>query len=155
MSSSTLRDTADRLYAAARGCLVRDGYVASQHFMVSADGNVSSVAFAGLPENSDVAKALIVQALKQLAPSVFAVATVHEVWMAFGEYERQNARVSQRTDRQEALLVIVQSRDGIWTLMSPFRRDANNNHPLPPDPVTASWTPSGSDSLSGNFVQFY
>ena len=32
---------------------------------------------------------------------------------------------------------------------------ANNNQPLPPDPVTASWAPSGSDSLSGNFVQFY
>lgn len=125
--------------------------------MVNADGNVSPVTFAGLPENSDTAKALIVQALKQLAPSVFAIATVHEVWMAFGEDERQNtnARVSQRADRQEAILVIVQSRDGTWTLMAPFKRNSDNNHPLPPEPVTASWTPSGSESIAGNFVEFY
>lgn len=152
MTSSTLRTIADGLYAVARDCLANDGYVAPQHFMVSGNGGLAPITFVRLPEDTDEAKALIADALKQLAPRVSAIATVHETWMAFGKDEER--RVSERADRGEAILVIVQSRNGTWTLISPFKRD-ETGRPLRPEDLTAEWIPLGSHKISGSLFELY
>ena len=149
MTSPTLRATAHTLYAVARDCLVTHGYIIPRHLIVNRNGDSSPLALAELPENIDVTQARIVDTLEQLAPRVFAIATVQETWVALGD--DGEPRVSELADCQEAILVTVQSRDcGTRTLVAPFKRD-DRGQPLPPENATNEWISSGFEHL----LQFY
>ena len=133
--------TKDELYALAtsiyehvKNDLARDGDVPTTHILHQWDGKRMCIV-----ESSDVDKDEMIAGLKLLAPAFKAVASFYEVWAA---PVREGVRPSANPDRWEAIVVLVQSKEGSWMLMSKFDRDEHGK-PGSPTPPVMDWTDAG------------
>ena len=86
-----------------------------------------------------VDKDKMARTLKALAPACKAVGSAFEAWMAYVPSEHVDVRPSMHPNRVEAIVVVVQSKDGSWFVTATFDRDGDGKPCSPSAPVVC-WT---------------
>ena len=82
--------------------------------------------------DTGVDKDAMARTLKAVAPACKAVGSIFEAWIA---PEDVGARPSVHTNRVEAIVVSVQSKDGSWFVTATFDRDGDGKPCSPSAPV--------------------
>ena len=76
--------------------------------------------------------------LKEVAPACKAVGSTLEAWIAYVPSEHVDVRVvrsSMHPNRVEAIVVVVQSKEGSWFVTATFDRDGDGKPRSPSAPV--------------------
>ena len=97
--------------------------------------------------DAGVDKDAMARMLKAVAPACKAVCSTFEAWMA---PEHVGVRPSVHPNRVEAIVVLVQSKDGSWFVTATFDRDGDGKPCSPSAPVVC-WT----TEMGGRYGNLY
>ena len=124
----------------AKNALARDGSVMNTHTLLKRNAQKVCIAEAGVDKDA------MARMLKAVAPACKAVGSTFEAWMA----RDVDARPSLHPSRFEAIVVLVQSKEGSWFITAKFDRDAHGK-PRPPSAPEMSW----NGDLGGRYTNLY
>ena len=106
--------------------LARDGFVMKTHMLLKRNDEKVCIVEAGVDKDK------MAHTLKALAPACKAVGSTFEAWIA---PEHVGVRPSVHPNRVEAIVVLVQSKDGSWFVTATFDRDGDGKPCSPSAPV--------------------